>query len=79
MSKIKSLFSKDKDIYRGIEKVVTFGNASDENLKHEVSEYVVTERIRDNFEKILDALYSGMNDSSNEIGIWVSGVYGSSI
>jgi len=77
MSKIKSLFSKDKDIYRGIEKVVTFGNASDENLKHEVSEYVVTERIRDNFEKILDALYSGMNDSSNEIGIWVSGFYGS--
>jgi hypothetical protein len=77
MSKIKSLFVKDKDIYRGIEKVVTFGNASDENLKHEVSEYVVTERIRDNFEKILDALYSGMSDSSNEIGIWVSGFYGS--
>ncbi|WP_027137224.1 BREX system P-loop protein BrxC [Gaetbulibacter saemankumensis] len=77
MSKIKSLFGKDKDIYRGIEKVVTFGNASNENLKHEVSEYVVTERIRDNFEKILDALYSGMTDSSNEIGIWVSGFYGS--
>ena len=36
MSKIKSLFGKDKDIYRGIEKVVTFGNDSDENLKHEV-------------------------------------------
>lgn len=77
MTKIKSLFGKDKDIYRGIEKVVTFGNASEENLKHEVSEYVVTERIKDNFEKILDSLYNGMNDSSNEIGIWVSGFYGS--
>ena len=77
MTKIKALFGKDKDIYRGIEKVVTFGNASDENLKNEVSEYVVTDRIRDNFEKILDALYSGMSESSNEIGIWVSGFYGS--
>ena len=33
MTKIKSLFGKDKDIYRGIEKVVTFGSASDSNLK----------------------------------------------
>ncbi|WP_166386804.1 BREX system P-loop protein BrxC [Polaribacter sp. 11A2H] len=77
MTKIKSLFGKDKDIYRGIEKVVTFGNASEQNLKQEVSEYVVTEKIRDNFEKILDSLYNGMNESSNEIGIWVSGFYGS--
>ena len=77
MTKIKSLFGKDKDIYRGIEKVVTFGSASDSNLKKEVSEYVVTERLRDNFEKILDALYSGMSGNSNEIGIWFSGFYGS--
>lgn len=77
MTKVRELFGKDKDIYRGIEKVVTFGNASEENLKHEVSEYVVTNRIKDNFEKILDSLYNGMNDSSNEIGIWVSGFYGS--
>lgn len=77
MTKIKELFGKEKDIYRGIEKVVTFGNATEENLKHEVSEYVVTDRIRDNFEKILDSLYNGMNASSNEIGIWVSGFYGS--
>lgn len=77
MTQIKSLFGKDKDIYRGIEKVVTFGNTTEENLKHEVSEYVVTDKIKDNFEKILDALYNGMNDSSHEVGIWVSGFYGS--
>lgn len=77
MPAIKTIFGSEKDIYRGIEKVVTFGNASEEHLKHEVSEYVVTERIRDNFDKIANALHDGMNDSSTEIGIWVSGFYGS--
>lgn len=77
MTAIKTLFGDKKDIYRGIEKVVTFGNATEEHLKHEVSEYVVTEKLRDNFEKIADALYTGMSDSSTEIGIWVSGFYGS--
>ncbi|MEZ5044073.1 MAG: BREX system P-loop protein BrxC [Saprospiraceae bacterium] len=74
---IKTLFGKDKDIYRGIEKVVTFGNASEEHLHNEISEYVVTERLRDNFEKILDALSSGLTHGTHEVGIWVSGFYGS--
>ena len=77
MTKIKEIFGKDKSIYDPIDKVVTFGNASEYNLKKEVSEYVVTERLKDNFERILDVLYTGMTDGSNEIGIWVSGFYGS--
>jgi hypothetical protein len=77
MTKIKEIFGSDKDIYRSIEKVVTFGSASEINLKNEVSEYVVTEKLKDNFDKILDALHDGMADGSNEIGIWVSGFYGS--
>ncbi len=77
MSKIKEIFGSDKNIYRSIEKVVTFGNATEANLKNEISEYVVTEKLKENFDKILDALYRGMEGGSNEIGIWVSGFYGS--
>lgn len=77
MTKIKEIFGADKDIYRSIEKVVTFGNISEISLKKEVSEYVVTEKLKDNFDKILDALHEGMGDGSTEIGIWVSGFYGS--
>jgi hypothetical protein len=77
MSKIKDLFDPSKDIYRSIEKVVTFGSLKPESLKREISEYVVTERLRNNFEKILDAMNSGMQTDSHEIGIWVSGFYGS--
>jgi hypothetical protein len=77
MTKINEIFGSDKDIYRSIEKVVTFGNASEINLKNEISEYVVTEKLKDNFDKILDALYRGMEEGSHEVGIWVSGFYGS--
>lgn len=77
MTKIKAIFGSDKDIYRPIEKVVTFGSASELNLKNEVSEYVVTNKLRDSFDKILDSLYQGMNGGTHEVGIWVAGFYGS--
>lgn len=77
MSKIKEIFGSDKKIYRKIEKVVTFGNSSETNLKNEISEYVVTEKLKENFDKILEALNDGIENGSNEIGIWVSGFYGS--
>ncbi|MEO1652851.1 MAG: BREX system P-loop protein BrxC, partial [Bacteroidota bacterium] len=77
MKLIKDLFDENKNIYRAIEKVVTFGNVEPDSLKREISEYVVTPRIKDNFEKILDDLYSGMEAGSSEVGIWVSGFYGS--
>lgn len=77
MAHIKSIFSTGKDIYRPIEKVVTFGNSSEEHLKHEISEYVVTDKLKDSFEKLLDSLYSGMDSGTTEVGIWVSGFYGS--
>jgi hypothetical protein len=77
MKLIKELFDENKNIYRAIEKVVTFGNIEHDALKREVSEYVVTPRIKDNFEKILDDLYTGMDAGTSEVGIWVSGFYGS--
>jgi len=77
MSKIKELFDPSKDIYRSIEKVVTFGSLITDHLKSEISEYVVTERLKNNFEKILDAMSAGMQSESHEVGIWISGFYGS--
>ena len=41
---IRSLFDPSKDIYRTIEKVITYGASQEGRLKAEISEYVVTER-----------------------------------
>lgn len=77
MSKIKDLFDPSKDIYRSIEKVVTFGSVEPAALKREITEYVVTDKLRNSFDKVLDSMSAGMESESHEIGIWVSGFYGS--
>jgi len=38
---IRSLFDPSKDIYRTIEKVITYGAAQEDRLKSEIAEYVV--------------------------------------
>ena len=53
---IRTLFDSGKDIYRSIEKVITYGASQEERLKAEISEYVVTESIEDQIEDLLDRL-----------------------
>ena len=78
MDNIKQLFDPQKDIYRTIEKVITY-NASQENrLKAEITEYVATKSIEEQFEKLLSRMQAGMEaGGENEVGVWVSGFYGS--
>lgn len=75
---IRSLFDSSKDIYRTIEKVITYGASQESCLKAEISEYVVTESIEEQFRKLLDRMQLAMESGEeNEIGVWVSGFYGS--
>lgn len=75
---IRSLFDPNRDIYRAIEKVITYGASQESRLKAEISEYVVTESIEDQFRKLLDRMQLAMEaGGENEVGVWVSGFYGS--
>jgi len=75
---IKKLFDSNKDIYRTIEKVITYGASQEQRLKAEISEYVVTESIEEQFEKLLSKMQAAMEaGGENEVGVWVSGFYGS--
>ncbi len=75
---IRALFDPSKDIYRTIEKVITYDSAQERRLKAEISEYVVTESIEEQFRKLLDRMHLAMETGGeNEIGVWVSGFYGS--
>lgn len=76
--KIKTLFDTNKNIYRTIEKVITYGVSQETRLKAEISEYVVTESIEEQFEKLLSKMQAAMEaGGENEVGVWVSGFYGS--
>lgn len=75
---IKQLFDPSKDIYRGIEKVITYGVSQEERLKAEIAEYVVTDSIDEQFNKLLLKMQAAMDaGGENEVGVWVSGFYGS--
>ena len=77
MPLIKHTFDSKRDIFRTIEKVITFDNREEDALKREVTEYVVTEKLKESFRNLFDRLIDGMEADSHEVGIWVSGFYGS--
>lgn len=78
MSKIEDLFDSKRGLARPIEKVITYQNRSDEQLKVEISEYVVTDHIADSFKELLGKMQAAQKGEANhEIGVWVSGFYGS--
>lgn len=75
---IGSLFDPTRAINRLIEKVITYGASQESRLKAEITEYVVTESIEEQFRKLLESMqYAMESGGENEIGVWVSGFYGS--
>ena len=75
--KIQELFDSGKRIDRNIESVVTFADNKAEDLQAEINEYVVTDKLRESYHKVIDLMQNGFSDTANEVGIWVSGFYGS--
>lgn len=74
---IRALFDHTRQIDRRIEKVIQYDAMDPELLKKEIGEYVVTDSMTRSFEKLLDSIDYGMGEGSNEVGVWVSGFYGS--
>jgi hypothetical protein len=75
---IRQIFDPNKDISRAIEKVITYGAAQEQRLKVEISEYVVTESMEEQLNKLLKNMQAAMDQGGqNEVGVWVSGFYGS--
>jgi hypothetical protein len=78
MSQIRTLFDAGKDIQRAIEKVITYQASHEQRLKAEISEYIATASIEQQLEQLLEKMHAAMEaGTSHEIGVWVSGFYGS--
>src|SRR5207248_1315258 len=65
------------DIYRRIEEVIKVDQTSDDILRDEISEYVVTDAIRSHYISIFDAYRETPNKPHEGIAVWVSGFFGS--
>ncbi len=78
MTQIRSLFDPKKGIQRSIEKVISYQASQEERLKAEISEYIVTESIDLQLEKLLESIQAALETGGDhEVGVWVSGFYGS--
>jgi hypothetical protein len=76
MTQIRSLFDPDKGIHRSIEKVISY--QASQRLKMEIREYIVTDSIESQLEELLEKMQAAMEaGEEHEVGVWVSGFYGS--
>src|SRR5215471_10439223 len=78
MTQIRSLFDPDKGIHRSIEKVISYQASQEDRLKAEIRDYIVTESIESQLERLLENIQAAMESGGgHEVGVWVSGFYGS--
>jgi hypothetical protein len=78
MHQIRELFSTRRDITRRIEKVIDYNATDEARLEREVSEYEVTPSVERGFRRFLEAFDQGVRVGDvTDIGVWVSGFYGS--
>jgi hypothetical protein len=78
MPNIRSLFDPELPIDRPIEKVITFSNRQPEVLVHEAREYVLTNNLSNEYEKLLGYFEDAQaGDRGKDCCVWLSGFYGS--
>lgn len=67
----------EKDITRFIEGVVKAPQVEEEIVLQELEEYVVTKELHRHFDKFFESYRKGTQQRTNNIGVWISGFFGS--
>jgi len=66
-----------RDLTQNIEEIIKVDQAEEQVVHAELTEYIATEGIKDEFQKLLVAIAEAPRDPSEGIGIWISGFFGS--
>lgn len=72
---IKDMFVKDID--REIQGVIIVGQGEETDVAQELEEYVVTRELQKHFAEFFEAYKKGIVGNTTEIGVWISGFFGS--
>lgn len=73
--KIQNIF--EKDITRNIQGVIKVGQDDAQTIKQDLDEYVVTTELQRYFDDFFDAYEKGINGTTDKMGVWISGFFGS--
>ncbi len=66
-----------RNLSQKIEEIIKVDQANEQTVYTEITEYVVTDRIRGQYHEILRAIAEAPSDPHEGIGVWVSGFFGS--
>lgn len=72
--KLNELYKKD--INRPIQNVIKIGDEKN-TIKQELEEYVLAKELKTHFNTFFNAYNKSINNETDEIGVWISGFYGS--
>lgn len=66
-----------RDLGRKIEEIIQVDQADEQSVHAEISEYIATDSIRDQYYHLLKAIAEAPAEPHESIGVWVSGFFGS--
>src|SRR3954462_11295919 len=75
MKTIGELLSRD--LGRKIEEIIQVDQADEQSVHAEITEYVATDSIRDQYHQLLRAVAEAPSGPHEGVGVWVSGFFGS--
>jgi hypothetical protein len=75
MTTIGELLSRD--LSRKIEEIIQVDQADAQSVIAEITEYVATDSIRDQYRTLLRAIAEAPSDPQESVGVWISGFFGS--
>ncbi|NLF02163.1 MAG: BREX system P-loop protein BrxC [Anaerolineales bacterium] len=75
MNTIGELLSRD--LKQPIEEVIKVDQQDERTVYQEINEYVVTDRLLEQYRELLQAIADGPGDPNEAVGVWISGFFGS--
>lgn len=66
-----------RDLTQQIEEVIKLDQRDEKTVHDEITEYVATDRIKDQYIKVLEPISDGPGSPNEAVGVWVSGFFGS--
>ena len=66
-----------RDLSRKIEEIIQVDQADQQSVHDEITEYIATDSIREQYHDLLKAIAEAPSDPHESVGVWVSGFFGS--
>ena len=65
-----------RDLSRKIEEIIQVDQADVQSVHDEITEYIATDSIREQYHDLLKAVAEAPSDPHESVGAWVSGIFG---